>query len=263
MGQKVNPVGLRVGIIRDWDAAWYANKNDVADLLVEDIKIRKYIETAYAKAQVSRVLIERIKGTNKDRVKIALYTAKPGVVIGREAEIKNKVVAALQKLTNKDITLNVVEIRRPELDAKLVAESMAEQLEARASFRRVQKIAIKRALKAGAKGCKTLLSGRLGGAEMARSEGYSEGRVPLQTLRADVDYAAAEANTTYGKLGVKVWIYKGEILGLKKRNPLAERKYGRPDTRNNKPAGRKPYNNSGRNSQYAGSRNNGSKGGNN
>ena len=233
MGQKVSPVGLRVGINRDWDAAWYAGKNQVADLLHEDLRIRKYIEKVYAKAQVSRVIIERVKGNNnKDRIKISLYTAKPGIVIGHEAETKNKVVKELSYLTKKDIILNVIEIKRAELDATLVARSIAEQLEARASFRRVQKVAIQRALKAGAKGARTLISGRLGGAEMARSEGYNEGQVPLQTLRADVDYAVAEANTTYGKLGIKVWIYKGELFEIPARD--AE------DKKPRKPMSRKP-----------------------
>ena len=190
MGQKVSPVGLRVGINRDWDASWYADKTKVADLLHEDLKIRGYLDEVYAKAAVSRV------------------------VIGKEAETKNKVVKELAYLTKKEIILNVVEIKKPELDATLVAKSIAEQLEARASFRRVQKVAIQRAMKSGAKGAKTLISGRLGGAEMARSEGYNEGQVPLQTLRADVDYAVAEAHTTYGKLGIKVWIYKGEVFGI-------------------------------------------------
>jgi len=233
MGQKVSPVGLRVGINRDWDAAWYAGKNQVADLLHEDLRIRKYIEKVYAKAQVSRVIIERVKGNNnKDRIKISLYTAKPGIVIGHEAETKNKVVKELSYLTKKDIILNVIEIKRAELDATLVARSIAEQLEARASFRRVQKVAIQRALKAGAKGARTLISGRLGGAEMARSEGYNEGQVPLQTLRADVDYAVAEAHTTYGKLGIKVWIYKGELFEIPARD--AE------DKKPRKPMSRKP-----------------------
>ena len=214
MGQKVSPVGLRVGINRDWDASWYADKTKVADLLHEDLKIRGYLDEIYAKAAVSRVVIERLKAANKDRVKITLYTGKPGVVIGKEAETKNKVVKELAYLTKKEIVLNVVEVKKPELDATLVAKSIAEQLEARASFRRVQKVAIQRAMKAGAKGAKTLISGRLGGAEMARSEGYNEGQVPLQTLRADVDYAVAEAHTTYGKLGIKVWIYKGEVFGI-------------------------------------------------
>ncbi len=237
MGQKVSPVGLRVGINRDWDASWYADKNNVADLLLEDLKIRKFLEEQYKKAAVSRIVIERVKGTSKDRVKIALHTAKPGVVIGRDAEIKNAVVSKLEYMTKKEIILNVVEIKRPELDANLVARSIAEQLESRASFRRVQKVAIQRALKSGAKGAKTLISGRLGGAEMARSEGYNEGQVPLHTLRADVDYATAEAATTYGKLGVKVWIYKGEILNLKRRAEVekaqAAARPSRP-SRNNK-----------------------------
>ena len=216
MGQKVSPVGLRVGINRDWDAAWYADKTKVADLLHEDLRIRKYLSEVYAKSKVSRVVIERGKGSkNTDRVKITLYTANPGSVIGKEAETKNKVVKELAYTTKKEIILNVVEIKKPELDATLVAQSIAEQLEARASFRRVQKVAIQRAIKAGAKGAKTLISGRLGGAEMARSEGYNEGTTPLHTLRADIDYATAEADTTYGKIGVKVWIYKGEILPAK------------------------------------------------
>ena len=242
MGQKVSPVGLRVGINRDWDAAWYAEKNDVADLLLEDLKIREYLEKTYAKAAVSRIIIERVKGqNNKDRIKITLHTAKPGVVIGHEAETKNKVVEGLKHLTKKEIILNVVEIKKPELDATLVAKSIAEQLEQRASFRRVQKMAIQRALKAGAKGAKTLISGRLGGAEMARSEGYNEGQVPLQTLRADVDYAVAEAHTTYGKLGIKVWIYKGEVFSIqprsvetKPRTPKQPRKDKEPSSKGGK-----------------------------
>ncbi|XFA98281.1 30S ribosomal protein S3 [Candidatus Izemoplasma sp. B36] len=213
MGQKVNPVGQRIGIILDWESRWYADKNDVADLLHEDIKIRDLIYDLYKNASVSKIEIER----SKNRVIITVNTAKPGMVIGRNAETKKAVVAQLQKLTNKVVYLNVVEIKRAETDALLVAENIARQLENRASFRRVQKVAIQRALKAGAKGCKTLVSGRLGGAEMARSEGYSEGNVPLHTLRANIDYALAEATTTYGKLGVKVWIYKGEILPSKKK----------------------------------------------
>ena len=223
MGQKVSPVGLRVGIIRDWDSQWYADKTDVAGLLLEDLKIRKHLETTFAKAAVSRITIERVKGINKDRIKVSVYTAKPGVVIGRDGETKNKTVADLAWLTKKEIVLNIIEVKRPELDATLVAQSIAEQLENRASFRRVQKVAIQRALKAGAKGAKTLISGRLGGADMARSEGYSEGQVPLATLRADVDYATAEAATTYGKLGVKVWIYKGEVLPGQQKKEFNER----------------------------------------
>ena len=225
MGQKVSPTGLRIGVIRGWDAKWYADKKNVPALLKEDFEIRKYLTTTYSKAAVSQIEIERLKGKAKDRVKITLHSAKPGVVIGRDAETKNKTIATLEYMTKKEVILNVVEVKRAELNAELVAQSIAEQLENRASFRRVQKIAIQRALKAGAKGVKTLISGRLGGAEIARSEGYSEGRVPLHTLRADIDYATAEATTTYGKLGVKVWIYKGEILpGQKVRSEAAPRK---------------------------------------
>ena len=213
MGQKVNPVGQRIGVILDWESRWYADKNEVADLLHEDIKIRELLYGLYKNASVSKIEIER----SKKRVIITVNTAKPGMVIGRNADTKKAAVAQLEKLTNKQVFLNVVEIKRPEKDALLVAQNIAYQLENRASFRRVQKVAIQRALKAGAKGCKTLISGRLGGAEMARSEGYSEGNVPLHTLRADIDYALAEANTTYGKLGVKVWIYKGEVLPSKKK----------------------------------------------
>jgi len=213
MGQKVSPIGQRIGIILDWESRWYADKNEVADLLHEDIKIRELIYSLYKNASVSKIEIER----SKKRVIITVNTAKPGMVIGRNAETKKAVVAQLEKLSDKTVYLNVVEIKRPEIDARLVAENIASQLENRASFRRVQKVAIQRALKSGAQGCKTLISGRLGGAEMARSEGYSEGNVPLHTLRADIDYALAEAKTTYGQLGVKVWIYKGEILPSKKK----------------------------------------------
>lgn len=211
MGQKVNPIGLRIGIIRDWDSKWYASKNEVPALLHEDLMIRNYLNEFYKKAYVSKIEIER----TKTKIMITLHTAKPGVVIGREGATKNQVVEELQKKTGKTIFLSVVEIKNPDLDATLVARNMAEQLENRASFRRVQKMAIQRAMKAGAKGIKTSVSGRLGGAEMARREGYSEGTVPLHTLRADVDYAVAEAHTTYGKLGIKVWICKGEVLPKK------------------------------------------------
>jgi small subunit ribosomal protein S3 len=218
MGQKVSPVGLRVGINRDWDAAWYADKTKVADLLHEDLKIRSYLEKGYSKAGISRVIIERVKDkNNKDRVVVSIYTSRLGVLLGKEGETKNKIVKDLQFITKKDIVLNFIEIKKPDLDATLVARNIAEQLENRASFRRVQKSAIQKAMRAGAKGAKTLISGRLGGAEMARSEGYNEGQVPLQTLRADVDYAVAEAHTTYGKLGIKVWIYKGEVFEVPQR----------------------------------------------
>ena len=210
MGQKVSPIGLRVGVIRDWDAKWYAPKAQVADLLHEDLKIRKFISDFYKSAYVSQIEIKR---TGK-RVIVVVHAAKPGIVIGAGGARKNAAVKELNKLTGKNVFITVVEIKQidADKDAALVARKMAEDLENRASFRRVQKMAIQKALKAGAKGIRTIVSGRLGGAEIARSEGYSEGRVPLHTLRANIDYATAEAATTYGKLGVKVWINKGEIL---------------------------------------------------
>ncbi|HOE77038.1 MAG TPA: 30S ribosomal protein S3 [Bacilli bacterium] len=213
MGQKVNPVGMRIGIIRDWDATWYAPKAKVADLLLEDLKIRSFINSFYKAAYISRVEIKR---TGK-RIIVIISTAKPGAVIGREGSKKNEAIRELEKLTKKNVFLTIAEIKNPDLDATLVARKIAEDLENRASFRRVQKMAIQRALKAGAKGIRTIVSGRLGGAEIARSEGYIEGSVPLHTLRANIDYATAEAMTTYGKLGVKVWINKGEILTEKQK----------------------------------------------
>ena len=212
MGQKVSPIGMRIGIIRDWDSRWYASKLEVPALLHEDLKIRSTVEEFYKKAQVSRVEIERVKS----KVILTIHTAKPGAVIGREGAVKAELVAKLQKMTGKQVYMNIVEIKNPDLDATLVARRIAEELENRASFRRVQKKAIQQTMKAGAKGIKTVISGRLGGAEMARAEGYSEGTVPLHTLRADIDYACTAATTTYGKLGVKVWICKGEILPAKK-----------------------------------------------
>ena len=212
MGQKVSPIGLRVGVIKGWESKWYADKKEVPALLHEDIKIREVVNEYYKKAYVSKIEIER----TKTKVMLTVYTSKPGLVIGREGATKTALVEKLQKMTGKTIFLSVAEIKNPDLDATLVARNIAEQLENRASFRRVQKMAIQKAMKAGAKGIKTSISGRLGGAEMARSEGYSEGTVPLHTLRADVDYAIAEANTTYGKLGVKVYIRKGEVLPTKK-----------------------------------------------
>ena len=210
MGQKVNPIGLRVGVIRDWDTKWYAPKTKVADLLLEDLKIREFLNKFYKAAYVSHMEIKR---TGK-RVIVTIFAAKPGLVIGAGGSKKNEAVAALQKLTGKNIYISVAEIKQidADKDATLVSRKMAEDLENRASFRRVQKMAIQKALKAGAKGIKTSISGRLGGAEIARAEGYIEGSVPLHTLRANIDYATAEAATTYGKLGVKVWINKGEIL---------------------------------------------------
>ena len=211
MGQKVSPIGLRVGIIREWDTKWYAPKTKVADLLHEDLKIRNFLNDFYKNAYVARIEVKR---TGK-KVIVSLHTAKPGAVIGREGSKKNEAVKKLEKLTGKHVYITVVEIKNTDIDATIVARKMAEELENRASFRRVQKMAIQKALKAGAKGIKTQISGRLGGAEMARTEGYIEGSVPLHTLRADIDYATAEAATTYGKLGVKVWINKGEVLAAK------------------------------------------------
>ncbi|MEZ2458628.1 30S ribosomal protein S3 [Salinicoccus roseus] len=210
MGQKINPIGLRTGIIRDWEAKWYAEK-DFADLLHEDLKVREYIENNLKDAAISKVEIERAA----NRVNIALHTGKPGMVIGKGGSEIDKLRTALTNLTGKKIHINVVEVKKVDMDAKLVAENIARQLENRVSFRRAQKQVLQRAMRAGAKGIKTQVSGRLGGADIARSEGYSEGTVPLHTLRADIDYAHEEADTTYGKLGVKVWIYRGEVLPVK------------------------------------------------
>lgn len=213
MGQKINPIGLRTGVIRDWEAKWYADK-DFADLLHEDLRIREYIEKNLKDASISKVEIERAA----NRVNIAVHTGKPGMVIGKGGSEIDKLRTALNKLTGKRVHINVVEVKKIDMDAKLVAESIARQLENRVSFRRAQKQALGRALKAGAKGIRTQVSGRLGGADIARSEGYNEGTVPLHTLRADIDYAHEEADTTYGKLGVKVWIYRGEVLPVRKDN---------------------------------------------
>lgn len=211
MGQKINPIGMRVGIIRDWDAKWYAEK-DYAAFLHEDLKIRQYIATKLADAAVSTVEIERAA----NRVNVSIHTARPGMVIGKGGSEVENLRTQLNKLTGKKVHINIVEIKKPDLDAKLVGEGIARQLENRVAFRRAQKQAIQRTMRAGAKGIKTQVSGRLNGADIARSEGYSEGTVPLHTLRADIDYAWEEADTTYGKLGVKVWIYRGEILPTKK-----------------------------------------------
>lgn len=210
MGQKVNPHGLRVGIIKDWDSKWYAEA-DFADLLVEDYNIRSYLKKKLYNAGVSKIEIERAS----DRVKVILYTAKPGVVIGKGGSEIEKVKVNLQKFTDKKLVLDIKEVKRPDKDAQLVAENIALQLENRISFRRAMKSSMARSMKAGALGIKSSVSGRLGGADMARTEFYSEGTIPLQTLRADIDYGFAEADTTFGKVGVKVWIYKGEILPTK------------------------------------------------
>ncbi|CAM4213764.1 30S ribosomal protein S3 [Lederbergia lenta] len=213
MGQKINPIGMRIGIIRDWESKWYAEK-DYATLLHEDIKVREYITKRLAEASVSRVEIERAA----NRINISIHTAKPGMVIGKGGSEVEALRKALNQLTNKRVHINIIEIKRADLDAKLVAENIARQLENRVSFRRAQKQAIQRTMRSGAQGIKTQVSGRLGGADIARAEHYSEGTVPLHTLRADIDYAHAEADTTYGKLGVKVWIYRGEVLPEKKKS---------------------------------------------
>ena len=219
MGQKVNPHGLRVGIIKDWDSKWYANKKDFSDLLIEDNKIREYIKTKLYAAGIAKIEIERAA----NRVKVSISTGKPGMVIGRGGVGVEELRAELEKLTGKSVVVNVEEIKNPDMDAVLVAESIAEALERRISFRRAMKQAIQRTMRAGAKGIKTSVSGRLGGADMARTEGYSEGTIPLQTLRADIDYGFAEADTTYGKLGVKVWLYKGEVLPQARNGQPRER----------------------------------------
>ena len=210
MGQKVNPHGLRVGVIKDWDSRWYA-EDSFADYLVEDYNIRKFLKKRLYSAGVSKIEIERAS----DRVKVIVYTAKPGVVIGKGGSEIEKVKAELAQYTDKKLIVDIKEIKRPDRDAQLVAENIALQLENRVSFRRAMKSTMSRSMKAGVLGIKTAVGGRLGGADIARTEFYSEGTIPLQTLRADIDYGFAEADTTYGKLGVKVWIYKGEVLPAK------------------------------------------------
>ena len=210
MGQKINPIGLRVGVIRDWESKWYADE-DYADLLHEDIKIREYLDERLETAAVSSVEIERAA----NRVNITIHTGKPGMVIGKGGSEVEALRNALNKMTGKRVHINIVEVKKIDLDATLVAENIARQLESRISFRRAQKQAIQRAMRAGAQGVRTQVSGRLGGADMARTEHYSEGTVPLHTLRADIDYAHDEADTTFGKIGVKVWIYRGEVLPTK------------------------------------------------
>ncbi len=216
MGQKVNPHGLRVGIIKDWDSKWYADTKDdeFADNLVEDYEIRTYLKKTLYNANISKIEIERAA----DRVKVALYTAKPGVIIGKGGAGIEKIKADAQKLTDKKLFIDVKEIKKPDADAQLVAENIAAQLENRISFRKAMKSCMGRTMKSGALGIKAACSGRLGGADMARTEFYSMGTIPLQTLRADIDYGFAEADTTYGKVGVKTWIYHGEVLPAKGKN---------------------------------------------
>ena len=222
MGQKVSPHGLRVGVIKDWDSKWYAGKKEFADYLIEDNKVRAYVKKKLYVAGVAKVLIER---TNGEGLRVTVLTAKPGMVIGHSGDGTEGLKKDLQKMTGKNVDISIVEVRRAELDAQLSAESVAQALERRVSFRRAMKQQISRTIKAGAKGIKVVVSGRVGGAEIARSEKYSEGNVPLHTLRADIDYGFAEADTTYGKLGVKVWINHGEALDKKLMSPIREEKH--------------------------------------
>jgi len=215
MGQKVNPIGLRLGIIRGWESNWYGGK-DYSEKLVEDQKIRKYIFARFAKGGISKVIIER----TMKRITITISTARPGVIIGKGGSEVDRIKEELKKLTTKDVQINIFEIKRPELDAKLVGEGIAQQLRARISYRRAMKQAIASAMRVGAQGIKVVCSGRLGGAEMARTEMYKEGRIPLHTLRADIDYHISESNTVYGKIGIKVWIFKGEVFGKRDLSPV-------------------------------------------
>ena len=221
MGQKVSPHGLRVGVIKDWDSKWYADKKNFADYLVEDNKVRTYVKKKLYVAGVSKVLVER---TAENKMRVIVLTAKPGMVIGRSGDGIEVLKADLKKMTGKEVEISIEEVRRSEMDAQLTAESVAQALERRVSFRRAMKQAIGRTMKAGAKGIKIMVSGRVGGAEIARSESYSEGNVPLHTLRADIDYGFAEADTTYGKLGIKVWINHGEVLDKGLQSAIREEK---------------------------------------
>ena len=223
MGQKVHPHGLRVGVIKDWDSKWYADKKNFGDNLAEDYKIRKYLKKSLFSAGIAKIEIER----NDNKVRIHIHTAKPGVVIGKGGAEKDKIKANVEKLIGKNVIIDIVEVKNAEVNAQLVAENIAAQLERRISFRRAMKQVMQRAMKMGAKGIKTCCSGRLGGAEIARSEHYHEGTIPLQTLRADIDYGFYEADTTYGKIGVKVWIYKGEVLNTAKKTEEKKSKGGR------------------------------------
>ena len=226
MGQKVSPHGLRVGVIKDWDSKWYGDKKNFSDYLVEDHQIREYVKKKLYVAGVSKILIER---SSENKIRVIILTAKPGMVIGRSGDGVEALKKGLVKLTGKEVEISIEEVRRSELDAQLTAESVAQALERRVSFRRAMKQVIGRTMKAGAKGIKVAVSGRLGGAEIARSEKYSEGNVPLHTLRADIDYGFAEADTTYGKIGVKVWINHGEILDKGLKSAVPEEKEGRRD----------------------------------
>ena len=218
MGQKVHPHGLRVGVIKDWDSRWFVNDSDFGDSIVEDDKIRKFVKKALYQAGVAKVEIEK----KANKVTVFVHTAKPGIVIGKGGAGTEKLKADLSKLINKEVFINIVEVKQPDTNAQLVAENIAAQLERRIPYRKAMKGAMGRTMRLGAKGIKAMCSGRLGGAEIARSETYHEGTIPLQTIRADIDYGFAEADTTYGKIGVKVWIYKGEVLPESRKAPKAE-----------------------------------------
>ncbi len=230
MGQKVNPHGLRVGVIKDWDSRWFANKSTFGDTLVEDYNVRNFIKKSLYAAGVPRVEIERF---SEDKVRIHIHCAKPGIVIGRGGTEIEKLRQKLEKMMGKQVAVNIVEVKNPDINSQLVAEKIALDLENRVSFRRTMKQAIGRAMRLGSKGIKVMVSGRLGGAEIARSETYHEGTIPLQTLRADIDYGFAEADTTYGKVGVKVWIYKGEVLPEKAAKSDDAKRGGRDNRRRN------------------------------
>ncbi len=277
MGQKVNPIGIRLGIIKGWDSNWFGG-NHYADRLVEDEKIRKYLQARISKGGISKTIIER----TLKRITITIHTARPGIVIGKGGQEVDKIKEELKKITKKDVQINIFEIKRPELDAQLVAEGIAKQLEARISFRRAMKTSIASTIRMGAEGIKIMCAGRLGGAEMARTEQYKEGRVPLHTLRADIDYALAEAQTTYGKIGVKVWICKGEVFGKRDLSPnigqlpsatavrgkVETNSFGDRGGRNAKSGGDRPARNDrdgggrGRNSRPSGGAGGGNRGGN-
>lgn len=214
MGQKINPIGFRLGIVKGWDSSWFGGKT-FAEKLVEDHKIRKYLDARILKGGIAKVVIER----TLKRITLTIHTARPGVVIGKGGSEVDKIKEELKKLTNKDVQINIFEIKRPEIDAKLVGEAIAQQLEARISYRRAMKQAIASAMRVGSQGIKIKCSGRLGGAEMARTEQYKEGRIPLHTVRADIDYAISEAQTVYGKIGIKVWVFKGEVYGKRDLSP--------------------------------------------
>ncbi|GAB2766086.1 30S ribosomal protein S3 [Rhabdobacter roseus] len=216
MGQKVNPIGFRLGVVRGWESSWYGGK-DFSDKLVEDEKIRNYIKARIPKGSISKVVIER----TLKRITLTIHTARPGIVIGKGGSEVDKIKEELKKITGKDVQINIYEIKRPEIDAKLIGEAIAQQLQARISYRRAMKQAISSAMRVGSQGIKIRLSGRLGGAEMARTEEYKEGRIPLHTLRADIDYAISEAQTIYGKIGIKVWVFKGELYGKRDLTPSA------------------------------------------